>query len=86
MLRLQDMFQNGQLALFLGFEGFRVVQYFPVTVSEDVGGKPAVESDKPGLEPGSQDCFHERLAGFKIFPAYRHIAVPGQLRQGRDIG
>ena len=51
-LRLQDVLQHREFALFLGLERLRIVQHLTVTIAQDVGGEPAVQTQQARFETG----------------------------------
>src|SRR4029077_11532685 len=51
-LRLENVFERAELRFFFGFEGAGVVEDFAVTVAENVGGEPAIDTEHAGLEAG----------------------------------
>src|SRR5262249_26872942 len=64
-LGLQDVVEDGLLALFLGLERLRIVQDFAVAVPQNVGRIPALDAEQARLEPGRDDGLDQRLPGFQ---------------------
>src|SRR5215472_6553276 len=82
---LENLIEHAQLSLFLGFERAGVLQNLPVTVSEDVRGKPSMETQHSRFQAGSHKGLHERLAGLEVLAAYREIAPASQFQKSRCI-
>ena len=57
-VRLKDLIQHGKLALFLGFEGIRIVQNFSIAVAQDIRRKPPTQAEHAGLQAGCNHGFH----------------------------
>ena len=43
-VRLENLVQHGKLALFLRFEGIRIIQDLAVPVAQNVGGEPPFQA------------------------------------------
>ena len=82
---LEDVFEHREFALLFGPERLRVVEHLTVAVAQDVGGKPAVQSQLARFEPGREDGFEQRLAGLKVFTANRHAALARELKKRRRV-
>ena len=63
---LQDVVEDGLLALFLRLERLGIVEHFAVAVAEDVGRIPALDAEKPRLEAGRDDRLDQRLPRLQI--------------------
>ena len=82
---LKDVLEDAQLGLFLRLEVLGSVEDLAVTVSEDVGAVPALESEHSGFEHRREHCLHQRLAGLEILAADGDVAVGGELSKDRGV-
>ena len=82
---LEDVFERAELGLFLGLEGFWIVQNFAVTVAQNVGGVPSGDAKQAGLEGRRKNRLHEGLAGLEVLAANGRGVLFGELDHGRHI-
>ena len=82
---LQDVLQHPQLRDFLRSEAVRVVEDLAVTISEDVGGEPTVDTQHPRLETGGDHCLHEGLTRLEVLTGDRHALLRRQLDHCRYV-
>src|SRR6185437_7370236 len=78
-LRLQDVIQYAELRLFLGLERLRIVEDFPVAITENVGRVPAADAQHARLERRCQDGLDQRLTGLEVLAADGSIVLLRQL-------
>src|SRR5205085_11196346 len=71
---------------FLGLKILRVVKHLAVTVSENIGRIPAMETDHSRFQTGGEYRLHQCLPGLKILAADRHTVLFSKREQGRNIG
>src|ERR687893_2180610 len=93
-LGLQDTAEHRELADLLALEAFRVVEYLPVPISQDVGRVPALQPEHARLEAGGDDGLHQGLPRLEVLARNRDaplVREPGQSRhvhgeRGRAVG
>src|SRR5438270_5943125 len=73
--RPEDVFEDGELRLLFGLEGFGVVKDFAVAVAEDVGRVPAVQAQHARLESGRGYGLHQGRPGLEVLAADRSAVL-----------
>ena len=84
-LRFEDSVDYWQLTNFLCLEVVRIVQYFTVTITQDVSREPAVHTQHTGLEHRCQYCFHQCLTALEVFSWNRYILLFREFPHCRSI-